>query len=62
MSLDLSALTPYLWIAGVILVVILALGIIRFFWHHVLRYVLQGCMVIAGIIILLAILHFFKVF
>lgn len=62
MSINLSSVSPYLWIVGVVLVVIVAFVIIRFFWHHVLRYLLQGCLVIVGIIILLAVLHFFKVF
>ena len=60
MNINLSS--SYLWIVGVVLVVILAFVIIRFFWHHVLRYLLQGCLVIVGIIILLAILRYFKVF
>ena len=62
MSINLSSVSPYLWIVGVVLVAIVAFVIIRFFWHHVLRNLLQGCLVIVGIIILLAVLHFFKVF
>jgi hypothetical protein len=62
MSINLSSLGPYLWIAGAVLLAILAFVIIRFFWHHVLRYLVQGCLVIIGIILLLAVLHFFKVF
>ncbi len=62
MSINLSSISPYLWIVGVVLVVMVAFVIIRFFWHHVLRYLVQGCLVIVGIIILLAVLHFFKVF
>jgi hypothetical protein len=62
MSINLSAISPYLWIVGVILVAIVAFVIIRFFWHHVLRYLVQGCLVIVGIILLLAVLHFFKIF
>jgi hypothetical protein len=62
MSINLSSVSPYLWIVGAVLVVIVAFVIIRFFWHHILRYLVQGCLVIVGIIILLAVLHFFKVF
>jgi hypothetical protein len=62
MSVNLSAISPYLWIVGVTLVAIVAFVIIRFFWHHVLRYLVQGCLVIVGLILLLAVLHFFKIF
>jgi hypothetical protein len=62
MNINFSGLTPYLWIVGAILVVIVAFVIIRFFWHHILRYLVQGCLVIVGIIILLAVLRYFKVF
>ncbi len=63
MNIDLSHLASYIWILAAILVVILAIVIIRFFWQHILKYLLQGCLVILGIIALLAVLHYyFKLF
>ena len=55
--------SPYLWILAVVLVIVVAFVVIRFFWHHILKYIVHGCLGIVGIIILLALLHyFFKIF
>ena len=62
MNVDLTQLVPYIWFLGILLVVVLAFIVIRFFWHHILKHLLQGCLAIVGIIILLAVLHYFKVF
>ena len=63
MNIDLSHLAPYAWILAALLVVILAIVVIRFFWQHILKNLLQGCLVILGIIALLAVLHYyFKLF
>jgi uncharacterized membrane protein len=62
MNVDLSQLAPYIWILTAFLVVAAVFIAIRFFWQHILKYILQGCLAIVGIIILLAVLHYFKVF
>ena len=63
MNINLSQLAPYIWILAVILVVVVAFVIIRFFWQHVLKYVFHGCLSLLGIIVLLALLHYiFKLF
>jgi hypothetical protein len=62
MNVNFSWLTPYLWIVGAVLLIIVVFVIIRFFWQHLLKYVVQGCLAIVGIIILVAILKFLKVF
>jgi hypothetical protein len=62
MPVDLSHLPPALWVVAAILVVIVALGLLRFFWQHIVRFLLQGCLVIVGILILLEVLHYLKVF
>jgi DNA integrity scanning protein DisA with diadenylate cyclase activity len=63
MTIDLSHLAPYTWILAAVLVIILVIAVIRFFWQHILKYLLQGCLVIIGIIALLAVLHYyFKLF
>lgn len=65
MNIDFSAI-PYnqiVWWVLIGLGVILAVVLIRFFWKHILKYLLQGCLVIVGILALLAVLHYyFKVF
>jgi hypothetical protein len=43
-----------------VLGIIIAFVVIRFFWTHVLRYLFQGCLVVAGIIVLLVVLQYFK--
>jgi hypothetical protein len=43
MNIDMANLAPYVWIVIIILVIIVAFVVIRFFWHHVLRYLLHGC-------------------
>jgi hypothetical protein len=50
------------WAVIIALAVIVAFVVIRFFWRHVLKYLLQGCLVILVIIAVLALLHYFKVF
>jgi len=63
MNINLSLLTPYIWILAIILVVIVAFVIIRFFWQHILKYLVHGCLGIVGILALLALLHYiFKIF
>jgi len=62
MLLDFSQLAPFIWILAAVLIIIVAVVVIRFFWRHVLKYLLHGCVVIVAIIALLALLHYFKVF
>ena len=63
MSINISQLAPYIWIVAIILVIIVVFIVIRFFWHHVLSYLLHGCVGILVILAMLALLHYiFKVF
>jgi uncharacterized membrane protein len=62
MSINFSQLAPFVWILAAVLIIIVAVVVIRFFWRHVLKYLLHGCVVIVAIIALLALLHYFKVF
>ena len=55
--------SPYIWILAVVLVIVVAFVVIRFFWQHILKYIVQGCLAIVGILVLLAVLHYiFKIF
>ncbi len=65
MSIDFSTI-PYnqiVWGALIVLGVIVAVVILRFFWRHLLKYLFQGCFVILAVVAVLALLHYyFKVF
>ena len=62
MNINLSQLAPYIWFLAAFLAVVVAFIVIRFFWQHILKYLLHCCLAVVGIIILLAVLHYFKVF
>lgn len=64
MSIDLTSIfsNQVVWVVLVVVGIIVAFVIIRFFWKHLLKYLLQGCLVVLGIILLLALLRYFKVF
>jgi len=63
MNINFSQFSPYLLILAGILVIIVIFGLIRFFWHHILKFVVQGCLVIVGILVVLALLRYvFKLF
>lgn len=62
MNIDMSHIAPYIWIVAAVVVAFVIFIVIRFFWQHVLRYLFHGCVAIVGFIVLLAILHYFKIF
>jgi len=63
MNIDMSQLAPYIWILAAVLVVVISFIVIRFFWQHILRYLLRGCLMVAGILAVLAVFHYvFKLF
>jgi hypothetical protein len=62
MTVNVSQLAPFIWILAAILVGILAIVVIRFFWRHILKFLIQAGLVVVVIIALLALLHYFKVF
>jgi len=62
MTVNISQLAPFIWILAAVLVVIVAFVVIRFFWRHVLKFLVQAGLVILVIFALLALLRYFKVF
>jgi hypothetical protein len=64
MHINLSVINSNLivWAVVIIVALVIAVAVIRFFWKHILKYLVQGCAVILVIIALLALLHYFKVF
>jgi len=63
MNFNLTQFGPYFWIVAIILVIVVAFVVIRFFWNHVLRYFFHGCVGILVMLAVVALLHYyFKVF
>ena len=53
MTIDFSNLATYIWILAAILLIIAIFAIIRFFWQHVLRFLIHAVLVVLGIVDLL---------
>jgi hypothetical protein len=64
MNLDLSPVSSdqIVWLFVLFFVLLIVFVVVRFFWQHVIRYLLHGCVVILAIIGLLVLLHYWKVF
>jgi len=62
MTVNISQLAPFIWILAAALVIIVIFVVIRFFWRHVLKFLVKACLVILVIFALLALLRYFKVF
>jgi hypothetical protein len=64
MSIGLSSIStsPFIWLILIVIAVIIVYVVVRFFFQHVLKFLVQGCLVLLVIAALLALLHYFKVF
>lgn len=64
MNIDLSAINLNLvfWLAILLVIILVILGVIRFFFHHLLHLVFRGCGFIVLLIAVLYVLHLLKVF
>jgi hypothetical protein len=62
MNINMSQLAPYIWIVTAVIAAFVIFIVIRFFWRHILRYFFHGCVVVVGLVVLLAILHYLKLF
>jgi hypothetical protein len=62
MSINFSQLAPFIWVLSAILGLVIIVIAIRFLWKHILRFALHGCAAILVILVLLALLRYFKVF
>ena len=62
MSIDLSSLqlSPVLWLVALIVVVLVAFGVVRFFFGHLLHLFFRGCGLILIVAAALYILHLLK--
>jgi len=50
------------WLFVIFFVLLIVVAVVRFFWQHVIRYLLHGCVALVAIIALLVLLHYWKVF
>jgi glucan phosphoethanolaminetransferase (alkaline phosphatase superfamily) len=64
MSISLSSIStsPFIWLILIVLAVLIVYVFVRFFFQHVLKFLVQGCLVLLVIAAVLALLHYFKVF
>ena len=64
MSIGFSSIStsPFIWLILIVIAVIVVYVVVRFFFQHVLKFLVQGCLVLLVIVALLALLHYFKVF
>ena len=62
MTIDFSNIATYIWILAAILVILAIFAIIRFFWQHVLKFLVHAVLVILGIVAVLAFLHYLRIF
>lgn len=58
MSIDLSHLSPILWLVALGVVVLIVYGIFNFFLRHLMHLFFRGCGLIVIIAVLLYVLHF----
>ena len=63
MSIDFGtiSLNSALWLVAIVIAGILIFIFVRFFFHHILHFLIRGCAIIFILIILLVILHSLKV-
>ena len=62
MSIDLSSLqlSPLVWLIALIVVALVAFGIVRFFFSHLLHLFFRGCGLILIVLAALYVLHLLK--
>ena len=62
MPIDLSAIhvSPLVWLIAAIVVILVAFGIVQYFFRHLIHLFLRGCGAIVIVIVLLYVLHLLK--
>ena len=63
MSFNLSTLTlsQIGWIVLALILVGVVFAVVRFFFHHILKHLIQGCAILLLLLAALALLHYFGV-
>jgi hypothetical protein len=62
MSINFAEMAPFIWVLAAALIVVGIGVVIRFFWHHVLRFVIHAGIFIVAVVLIFAILRYLKVF
>ncbi len=64
MFINLSSIStsPFIWLILIVIAVIVVYVVVRFFFQHILKFLVQGCLVLLVIAALLALLHYLKIF
>ncbi len=60
MSIDLSHLSPIVWLVALGIVLLIVYGIFRFFLQHLMHLFFRGCGLIVIVVVLLYVLHLLK--
>ena len=58
-GLSTNTSSQIIWWVLIVLGIIVAYVVIRFFWTHILKYLFQGCLVILAVIALWALFHYY---
>ncbi len=62
MTIDTSQLASISWVIAAGLVLVVVFLVVRFLWRHVVVFVLRIGLFLLGIVAILAVLRYFKVF
>ncbi len=62
MTVDFSQFAPFTWVIAAGLVLVVVFLVVRFLWRHVILFVLRIGLFILGIVAILALLRYFKIF
>ncbi len=62
MTVNISEISPFMWIVIAAVVFFVALGIVRFLWQHVLKVVFKVGLVLLGVVAVVALLRYVGVF
>ena len=63
MSIDLGSVSlgTALWLIGIVIVAIAIFVVVRFFFHHILHFVLRGCAILVVLVLVLVVLRLLNI-
>jgi uncharacterized membrane protein len=62
MTVNISQISPFMWIVIAAVALVVVFGVIRFFWQHVLKLVFKVGLVLLGVVAVVALLRYLGVF
>ena len=63
MNIDLGtvSLSTALWLISIVTLVIVIFVVVRFFFHHILHFVLRGCAILVVLVLVLVVLRLLNI-